>query len=162
MRLLLCLVLAVVSSCAKPCARADVARVIADCRAEPGGSPTYLGCVTARLRPPDDFDRLQPAVEACNETGSGAFFACLAAQGGTCLDGGIEAAMSQCSSSAGPGISGPTTTRKSEAEQQACSTACMNAERTCSLACPTTSWADCATCDERCARTYRQCSETCW
>lgn len=150
-------IVTMLSSCARPCRRADVERVIAACRVEPAGTPAYTVCVNAGLTPPS-FDFVQPAVDACSAEGAAPLFECLSANAATCLDGGVDAAMSVCSRS-GP-FSMQTNTRSAQ-DTAACSNTCFSSLRACSNACPTSSWQACAACDEQCARTYRQCDDAC-
>ncbi|MDP3503826.1 MAG: hypothetical protein Q8S33_26045 [Myxococcales bacterium] len=158
-RLVLVVVVTCLSSCSRPCRRSDVERVLTAYRVEPAGTPSYVACVDARLTPPAAFDRIAPVVEACSAEGAAQLFECLAAHATTCLDGGIDAAVSACSKASSTRL--PSASARTEQEVVTCGAECARRLRACAGACPTTSWQACATCDETCARVSRQCDDAC-
>lgn len=156
-RSVLLVALSCFSSCSRPCRRADVERVITFCRVEPAATPSYSACVTAGLTPPS-FDFVQPAVDACSGEGAAPLFECLSAHATSCLDGGVDAALSACSRSSPFGMQ---TNASSDEARALCANGCFSSLRACSNACPTTSWQACSACDEQCTATFRQCDDAC-
>lgn len=160
------IIVTMLSSCARPCRRADVERVLTSCRVEPAGTPGYTACVNAGLTPPPSFDFVQPAVDACSAAGNAPFYECLSTKAATCspwnLDGGLDAALTSCSDALGrPGGRWAIRT-KTDQEFDACVDTCDSSRQACSGACPTSSWGTCAACDEQCAMTYQRCYDGCY